>query len=180
MVRLCSLAEPTGPAQVSRAYLYMVSRGRGVFQHPIRDFLSEDLQDPCLPFTSHWPWYTVRPQIVAPAGISIGVGAVSSILCLGGGTGRRKGLKIPWDHVPCGFDSRPRHQTKIMTQQGYPFHDRTKKLVGETWLSHFSPTFDPPFRARVDEQERGREIARLPRCRCPYFTEPYFTEVAWQ
>jgi hypothetical protein len=30
MVRLCSLAEPTGPAQVSRAYLYMVSPGRGV------------------------------------------------------------------------------------------------------------------------------------------------------
>jgi hypothetical protein len=32
--RLCSLAEPTGPAQLSRAYLYIVSPGRGVFQHP--------------------------------------------------------------------------------------------------------------------------------------------------
>jgi hypothetical protein len=36
MVRLCSLAEPTGPAQVSRAYLYLVSLGRGVFRDPAR------------------------------------------------------------------------------------------------------------------------------------------------
>jgi len=36
MVRLCSLAEPTGPALVSRVYLYMMSPGRGVFQHPGR------------------------------------------------------------------------------------------------------------------------------------------------
>ena len=36
MVRLCSLAEPTGPAQVCRAYLHMASPGRGVFQHPAR------------------------------------------------------------------------------------------------------------------------------------------------
>jgi hypothetical protein len=35
-VRPCNLAEPTGPAQVSRAYLYMVSPGRGVFQQPVR------------------------------------------------------------------------------------------------------------------------------------------------
>jgi hypothetical protein len=34
MVRLCSLAEPTGPAQVSRAYLPMPNPGRGVFQYP--------------------------------------------------------------------------------------------------------------------------------------------------
>src|SRR5512136_730427 len=31
------MSEETGPAQVSRAYLYMVSPGRGVFQHPARD-----------------------------------------------------------------------------------------------------------------------------------------------
>jgi hypothetical protein len=31
MVRLCNLAEPTGPARVSGAYLYVVSLGRGVF-----------------------------------------------------------------------------------------------------------------------------------------------------
>jgi len=36
MVRLCSLAEPTGPAQVFRAYLYMMSPGRAVFQQPAR------------------------------------------------------------------------------------------------------------------------------------------------
>jgi UDPglucose 6-dehydrogenase len=29
--------------------------------------------------------------------------------CLGGGTGRHKGLKIPWGLAPCGFESRPRH-----------------------------------------------------------------------
>ncbi len=29
--------------------------------------------------------------------------------CLGGGTGRHKGLKIPWSLAPCGFESRPRH-----------------------------------------------------------------------
>jgi hypothetical protein len=34
MVRLCSLAEPTGPAQDCRAYLDMVRFGQGVFQHP--------------------------------------------------------------------------------------------------------------------------------------------------
>jgi hypothetical protein len=34
MVRLCNLAEPTGSAQVSRAYPYMVSPGRGLFQQP--------------------------------------------------------------------------------------------------------------------------------------------------
>jgi hypothetical protein len=28
------LAEPTGPALLSRAYLHMASPGRGVFQHP--------------------------------------------------------------------------------------------------------------------------------------------------
>jgi hypothetical protein len=32
LVRLCSLGEPTGPAQVSRAYRHMMSPGRGVFQ----------------------------------------------------------------------------------------------------------------------------------------------------
>jgi hypothetical protein len=37
MVRLCNLAEPIGPAQVSRAYLYMVSPGRGVFQQSTND-----------------------------------------------------------------------------------------------------------------------------------------------
>ena len=30
---------------------------------------------------------------------------------LGGGIGRHKGLKIPWGLPPCGFDSRPRHQS---------------------------------------------------------------------
>ena len=34
MARLCSLAEPTGPAQTSRAYPYMVSPGRWAFQYP--------------------------------------------------------------------------------------------------------------------------------------------------
>ena len=34
MVRLCSLAEPTSPAQVCPAHLYMASPGREVFQHP--------------------------------------------------------------------------------------------------------------------------------------------------
>src|SRR6266550_3127842 len=27
----------------------------------------------------------------------------------GGETGRREGLKIPWDKLPCGFDPRPEH-----------------------------------------------------------------------
>ena len=31
-------------------------------------------------------------------------------LCLGGGIGRRKGLKIPWGLSPWEFDSPPRHQ----------------------------------------------------------------------
>jgi len=35
MLRLCSLAEPTGPAQVSRAYPYVVSLGGKVFQHHV-------------------------------------------------------------------------------------------------------------------------------------------------
>jgi hypothetical protein len=34
MARLCSLAEPTDPVHVSRAYVSMASPGRGVFQHP--------------------------------------------------------------------------------------------------------------------------------------------------
>jgi hypothetical protein len=38
MMRLCSLAEPTGPAQVSGAYLYILNPGRGVFQHLVRDW----------------------------------------------------------------------------------------------------------------------------------------------
>jgi hypothetical protein len=33
-------------------------------------------------------------------------------LCLGGGIGRRKGLKIPRNLVLCRFDSGPRHQKK--------------------------------------------------------------------
>ncbi len=32
-------------------------------------------------------------------------------ICLGGGIGRHKGLKIPWRLSPCGFDSRPRHHS---------------------------------------------------------------------
>ena len=32
-----------------------------------------------------------------------------ALVRLGGGIGRRKGLKIPWDIVPCRFDSGPRH-----------------------------------------------------------------------
>ena len=35
--------------------------------------------------------------------------ALKLLLRLGGGIGRRKGLKIPWDIVPCRFDSGPRH-----------------------------------------------------------------------
>src|SRR5512139_1447997 len=46
MARLCSLAEPTGPAQVCPAYLYMVSPGREVFQHPARPSTARVL--PCL------------------------------------------------------------------------------------------------------------------------------------
>jgi hypothetical protein len=38
MMRLCSLAEPTGPAQLSSAYLYILDPGRGVFQHLVRDW----------------------------------------------------------------------------------------------------------------------------------------------
>src|SRR5512139_936787 len=34
MVRLCTLAEPTSPALISRAYLYMVNPGQGGFQQP--------------------------------------------------------------------------------------------------------------------------------------------------
>jgi hypothetical protein len=33
-------------------------------------------------------------------------------VCLGGGIGRRKGLKIPRGLTLYEFDSRPRHQTK--------------------------------------------------------------------
>ena len=33
----------------------------------------------------------------------------SSFLSSGGETGRREGLKIPWDKIPCGFDPRPEH-----------------------------------------------------------------------
>ncbi len=32
-----------------------------------------------------------------------------SFLRSGGETGRREGLKIPWDKIPCGFDPRPEH-----------------------------------------------------------------------
>src|SRR6266480_5452361 len=31
------------------------------------------------------------------------------VLRSGGETGRREGLKIPWDKLPCGFDPRPEH-----------------------------------------------------------------------
>ena len=33
----------------------------------------------------------------------------SSFLRSGGEIGRREGLKIPWDKIPCGFDPRPEH-----------------------------------------------------------------------
>ena len=32
------------------------------------------------------------------------------LLRSGGEIGRREGLKIPWDKLPCGFDPRPEHQ----------------------------------------------------------------------
>ena len=38
---------------------------------------------------------------------------INVLKCRGGGTGRHKGLKIPWRYAPCGFDSRPRHQIQL-------------------------------------------------------------------
>ncbi len=35
---------------------------------------------------------------------------IVSKICPGGGTGRRRGLKIPWGNTPCRFDSGPGHQ----------------------------------------------------------------------
>jgi hypothetical protein len=35
------------------------------------------------------------------------------LLRSGGETGRRKGLKIPWDKFPCGFDPRPEHPLSL-------------------------------------------------------------------
>ena len=32
------------------------------------------------------------------------------VLRSGGEIGRREGLKIPWDKLPCGFDPRPEHR----------------------------------------------------------------------
>ncbi len=45
--------------------------------------------------------YTLKPMGRVKLGL---------VLCLDGGIGRRKGLKIPWDTFPWGFDSPSRHQ----------------------------------------------------------------------
>src|SRR5438876_4071872 len=46
------------------------------------------------------------------------------LLRSGGEIGRREGLKIPWDKLPCGFDPRPEHQP------GFDYEDDNCKLNG--------------------------------------------------
>jgi hypothetical protein len=62
--RPCSLAEPTGPAQVSRAYLHMVSPGRGVFQRPATDGAATTrgtIPPAGRPVSNPSPWATGKP-----------------------------------------------------------------------------------------------------------------------
>ena len=40
----------------------------------------------------------------------------------GGGIGRREGLKIPWVVIPCGFESRPRHQVPSLLSHSFCHH----------------------------------------------------------
>jgi PAS domain S-box-containing protein len=55
-----------------------------------------------------------RVRVPFPASLFIGVGVgwqrCRVILRSGGEIGRREGLKIPWDILPCGFDPRPEHK----------------------------------------------------------------------
>lgn len=73
------------------------------------------------------------------------VGMFSKLLCpkhyrrLGGGTGRHKGLKIPWGLAPCGFDSRPRHQ---FTETDLPPR-LTRSLTTKDRKSRDSPLLSP-------------------------------------
>ena len=55
-----------------------------------------------------------RVRVPFPASLFIAVGVAQQfwrvILRSGGEIGRREGLKIPWDILPCGFDPRPEHK----------------------------------------------------------------------
>ena len=65
------------------------------------------------------PWKILAPEALPVSEESSGEGALAGALGvvlgptgLGGGTGRRKGLKIPRRMTSCGFDSRPRHSNE--------------------------------------------------------------------
>src|SRR5690349_6252584 len=74
---------------------------------------------------------------------------VISLRRSGGETGRREGLKIPWDKLPCGFDPRPEHDPSIVTL----------RLAEDSHFErcHCDEVFPAPHRSRAAHRQ-----SRLP------------------
>ena len=56
----------------------------------------------------------------------------------GGETGIHEGLKIPWIHTPCGFESRPGHikiNNRIVKNKRFRFKIRNLKSKIENYSS---------------------------------------------
>ena len=53
----------------------------------------------------------------------------------GGETGIHEGLKIPWIHTPCGFESRPGHQYQTFRFLPDRFGRAKRGKVWKHWLA---------------------------------------------
>ena len=54
----------------------------------------------------------------------------------GGETGRREGLKIPWDKIPCGFDPRPEHPLTLTLSPDPNMYFFRKPYTAENLAMH--------------------------------------------
>jgi hypothetical protein len=97
MARLCSLAEPTGSAQVFRAYLDMMSPSRGVFSILLDCRLDA--------FTRYLPPFRPRPPLDGKNDLSPGVPRLAQLVSLCRLLKRKHFLKVHLettllDHLP--------------------------------------------------------------------------------
>ena len=58
------------------------------------------------------------------------------LLRSGGETGRREGLKIPWDKIPCGFDPRPEHPLSLALRPDSSLSFIQKPFTAENLAMH--------------------------------------------
>ena len=76
-----------------------------------------------------------RVRVPFPASFLIGVSVArlssGALVRSGGEIGRREGLKIPWDILPCGFDPRPEHKVTApeKTRPSFGLRPRLVTLV---------------------------------------------------